>query len=97
MENKKIEVKPVVSEKSYLMAQSSDKYTFMVDRWVSKIEAAKEIEKKYDVKVVKINSVVKPGKLKRNWLQRRSYRQSDMKKIIVTLKSGDKIDDFLKI
>ncbi len=96
MESKKIKIQPIISEKSYSLANSANKYTFFVDRGINKIEAKKAIEVKYKVKVISVNSIVKLGKLKRDLRTYKSRRVSDMMKIIVTLKKGDKIDEFFK-
>lgn len=97
MENKKFELKPVVSEKSYALANAQNKYTFLVEGRANKIEVAQEIEKQYKVKVIKVNSIVRPGKLRRDLKTYRQYRDQDQTKVIVTLKKGDKIDEFLNI
>ena len=97
MENKKIELKPVISEKSYNLANASNKYVFFVNTGVNKIEIKGEIEKKYKVKVIDVNTVVKPGKKNRDWKTNKTFRKSDKRKAIVTLKKGDKIDEFLNI
>jgi large subunit ribosomal protein L23 len=98
MKNREIQIKiePVISEKTYDMANALNKYTFLISRGSNKIEVSKAIEAKYKVKVLKANTVVRPGKLKRNWSNNRKKRQSDMIKVMVTLKKGDKIDEFLK-
>ncbi len=104
MANKKIEktnveikVTPVISEKSYALANALNKYTFMSKRGLSKLELAKDIEKKYKVKVLSVNSVIKPGKMKTNWKNNVKTRSSDYKKVVVTLKKGDKIDEFFNL
>ena len=97
MENKKIEIKPVVSEKSYNLANASNKYTFFVDSNVNKIEIKKAVEEEYKVTVELVNIVVKPGKMKRDWKTNKKNRNTDMRKAIVTLKKGNKIDEFLNI
>jgi large subunit ribosomal protein L23 len=78
------------------MANALNKYTFLVQRGVNKVEASKVIEEKYKVKVESVNSVVRPGKLKRDWKCNKKRRNSDMLKMVFTLKKGDKIDEFLK-
>ncbi|MDY0096887.1 MAG: 50S ribosomal protein L23 [Candidatus Dojkabacteria bacterium] len=97
MENKEIMLKPVVSEKSYGLANASNKYVFFVDTGVNKIEIKKAVEKKYKVTVLDVNTVVKPGKGFKDWKSNKSFRKSDKRKAIVTLKKGDKIDEFLNI
>ena len=96
MESKKIEIKPLISEKTYAQANANNKYTFVVSRGVNKTEVKKAIETKYKVKVVEVNSTVRPGKLKRDFRTNKLRRNSDSVKIVVTLKKGDKIDEFLK-
>ncbi|MCC7289973.1 50S ribosomal protein L23 [bacterium] len=90
-------IQPVISEKSYVLANSQNKYVFLVDVKASRIEIEKEVEKRYKVKVVSVNIVRKPGKLKRDWRLNKKYRKEDQKKAVVTLKKGDKIDEFLNI
>jgi len=97
MESKNILVKPVISEKSYTLANASNKYTFVVESGVNKIEIKSAVETKYKVKVETVNIVIKPGKMKRDWKTNRKSRKSDIRKAIVTLKKGDKIDEFLNI
>ena len=97
MENKKIELKPVISEKSYTLANASNKYIFFVDTGINKIEIKNAVEEKYKVKVLDVNTVVKPGKSTKDWKTNKTFRKSDKRKAIVTLKKGDKIDEFLNI
>jgi len=97
MTNNKLNIKPMVSEKSYAMANAQNKYTFLVERGNNKIEIAKAVETKYKVKVLSVNSVVKPGKMKKDLKTYKPRRVRDMVKVIVTLKKGDKIDEFLKV
>ncbi|MFA5633691.1 MAG: 50S ribosomal protein L23 [Candidatus Dojkabacteria bacterium] len=96
MKNKEIKIQPVITEKTYEMANALNKYTFLVPRGTNKIEVAKWVEKTYKVKVISTNSIVRLGKLKRDWKTNIKTRKSDSIKIIVTLKEGDKIDEFLK-
>lgn len=96
MANNEIKIQPVISEKTYEMANALNKYTFMVPRGTNKIEVSKFIEKKYKVTVEKANTIVRPGKMKRDWRTNKTRRASDNVKVILTLKKGDKIDEFLK-
>jgi large subunit ribosomal protein L23 len=63
MESKNIKIKPMISEKSYNMANASNKYTFMVDLDANKIEISKYIESKYNVKVTNVNAITRLGKM----------------------------------
>jgi large subunit ribosomal protein L23 len=97
MKNNELKLQPVVSEKSYNLANSSNKYSFLVTRGSNKIEIGKAVEKKYKVHVESVNSIVRPGKSHRNPKTNGTLRKSDMVKFVVTLKKGDKIDEFLNI
>jgi large subunit ribosomal protein L23 len=90
-------LQPVVSEKSYNLANAENKYTFLVGTSATKIDVKKEVARKYKVGVVSVNSTTRPGKLKTDWARRRKHRRSDMKKVVVKLKKGDKIEEFLNI
>lgn len=90
-------LQPVISEKSYNLANSANKYTFFVTSKATKIDVKREVAKKYFVSVLDVNIVTVPGKLKNDWIRRMKYRRSDMKKAIVQLKKGDKIEEFLNI
>lgn len=90
-------IQPMVSEKSYNLANSLNKYTFLVDKAATKTEIAKEIAKKYKVKVLSVNCVTDPGKLGMNWKIRVKTRKQDKKKALVTLKKGDKIENFFNV
>jgi len=97
MANKKWELKPLVTEKSYALANALNKYMFLIPRGVNKIQIRQEVEKKYKVKVIGVNMIVRPGKLFKDLKKRKTYRKEDMKKAVVQLKKGDKIDEFLNI
>lgn len=97
MENKEILLKPVVSEKSYSLANQSNKYVFFVDSGINKIEIKSAVESKYKVKVLNVNITIRPGKRTKDWKSNKSFRKSDKRKAVVTLKKGDKIDEFLNI
>lgn len=92
-----MKLQPMVSEKSYSSANSANKYTFLVDTSSNRIEVKRAVEEKYKVKVESVNMLTRPGKMSKDWKTNKSTRKSDMKKAIVTLKKGDKIDEFLNI
>ncbi len=82
---------PVISEKSYRLIEEN-KYVFAVDPEARKEEIKDAIEAIFKVKVKSVNTVVKPGKKKRQGLT--SGRTPSIKKAIVTLAAGDKIEFF---
>lgn len=86
-------IKPIISEKS--MAQAANgRYTFQVDRLLNKYQIKNLIETAFQVKVVSVKTVKISGKRKRVGRLRREIKKPDLKKALVELKSGQKIDLF---
>ena len=56
-------VRPVVTEKSNDGLQEG-KYTFEVNKKATKVEIAKAVEKLFEVKVLKVNTMMVNGKKK---------------------------------
>jgi large subunit ribosomal protein L23 len=86
-------IKPVVSEKSYGLLDEGV-YVFIVDPDSNKTEIRQAIESIFNVRVAKVNTLNRKGKRKRN---RRTFtygQRADLKRAIVTLQPGDKIDLF---
>jgi large subunit ribosomal protein L23 len=88
---KTILLKPVVSEKAFT-AQEADKYIFHVAPEANKDLIKKEVEKLFKVDVVAVNITCIPGKLKR--MGKHFGRRNDVKKATVTVKKGQKIEEF---
>jgi large subunit ribosomal protein L23 len=84
-------IRPVVTEKTTLQ-QEQNRYVFEVDSSASKEQIAKAVEWAFDVKVIKVNTLTVPGKVKR--YGRRPSKQPDWKKAIVSLAAGDSIQLF---
>ncbi len=84
---------PIVSEKSYGLLDKGV-YTFQVHPDASKPEIHDAIEAIFNVKVVKVNTLNRKGKRKRN---RRTFTfgtRPDTKRAIVTLAEGQSIELF---
>ena len=75
-------IAPIVTEKSNDELQEG-KYTFKVNRKATKIEIAKAVEKLFEVKVLKVNTMNVNGKKKR--VGYHTGKTSDWKKAIVTI------------
>ena len=75
-------IAPVVTEKSNDGLQMG-KYTFKVNKKATKVEIAKAVEKLFEVKVLKVNTMNVSGKTKR--VGRSVGKTSDWKKAIVTI------------
>jgi len=73
---------PVVSEKSYGLLEERQ-YTFVVHPDANKTQIKIAVEKVFDVKVLSVNTLNRPGKRKRS---RTGYgKRKDVKRAIVTL------------
>ena len=75
-------IAPVVTEKSNDELQEG-KYTFKVNKKATKVEIAKAVEKLFEVKVLKVNTMTVKGKQKRVGVH--VGKTSDWKKAIVTI------------
>lgn len=84
-------LKPVVTEES-MLATAMKKYTFVVDKKANKIEIADAVEKLFDVKVAKVNTMNTKGHLRR-YGRFEGYKAST-KKAIVTLTEDSKTIEF---
>ncbi len=89
MDIHRVLIKPTITEKSTLL-QESGKYTFQVAMNSNKVEVKQAVEKGFNVTVLDVNMTKLRGKQKR--YGPRSSKQPDVKKAVVTLKSGDRID-----
>lgn len=85
--------RPVISEKSYdLMGKNV--YVFIVDPRATKIDVRRAVERAFDVRVDKVNTLNRKGKETRNRRTNKTGQRPDTKRAFVTLHAGDKIDLF---
>lgn len=87
--NKFLVKNPIISEKALSLSKLR-KYIFLVDRGANVSEIKKVVESIYSVKVVKTNVInvkSKPKRLGYVFGEKPGY-----KKVIVTLKEGQKLD-----
>ena len=82
-------LKPTITEKSTLL-QESGIYTFQVDLKANKSQVKEAIEKNFDVTVRDVNITKLHGKRKR--YGQRVKKMPDIKKAVVTLQPGDRIN-----
>ena len=82
-------VAPVITEKA-TMASEHNKVIFKVAKTATKPQIKEAIEKLFDVKVKSVNTLTRAGKVK--VFKNRVGRQSDVKRAIVTLEEGQRID-----
>lgn len=85
--------RPLVTEKMTVL-QDKRQYAFEVDTDANKVEIARAVEKKFNVTVESIRTLMLKGKAKSQLTRRGRFagRTSHWKKAIVTLKEGEKID-----
>jgi len=81
-----------VTEKSTILTSILNQYTFEVDRLARAQEIADAVEIAFNVKVARVNTLNRPGKIKRNRRHGGMSRCDHLKKAIVTLKDGYKIE-----
>ena len=86
-------IRPVVSEKSYALLDENV-YTFIVDPRANKIEIRQAVEQLFNAQVVKVNTLNRKGKRKRNRRQPTFGKRSDTKRAVVTLAEGQRIPLF---
>jgi len=83
-------VKALLKTEKATLYEPQRKYLFLVNRATNKIEIKKAIEALYKVKVTSVNTFIAPGKLKR--VRYQYGKTPDIKKAVVTLKEGQKIE-----
>jgi large subunit ribosomal protein L23 len=82
-------VSPVITEKATL-ASEENKVIFKVLKTATKPEIKAAVERLFDVKVESVNTLIRKGK--RKVFKGTRGVQSDLKKAVVTLAEGHKID-----
>ncbi len=86
-------LRPVVSEKSYGLLDEGA-YTFIVAPGSNKTEIRLAVEEIFGVQVVKVNTLNRPGKRKRNRKQATFGKRANTKRAVVTLAEGQSIPIF---
>ena len=90
METYQVIKKILITEKSTIVREESNKYFFEVDRRANKVEIGKAVEKLFNVKVVDVSVMQVLGKKKR--MGRLIGQKRSWKKAIVTLVAGNRIE-----
>jgi large subunit ribosomal protein L23 len=80
---------PVITEKATI-ASEQNQVVFKVARTATKPQIKEAVEKLFDVKVKNVNTLIRKGKVKA--FRGSVGEQSDVKKAIVTLEEGHRID-----
>ncbi len=92
-------IKPIITEKMTTLAETLNRYGFVVDRSANKVQIRQAVEKMYGVKVESVNTQQYVGKVKtRNTTRGIAVgRVNRSKRAFVTLKSGEAIDFYANI
>lgn len=85
-------LRPVVTEKSTMLRNKYNKYTFIVHKNANKISVQDAIKNLFDVTPIKVNIINIRGKKKR--VRYKLGYTSSYKKAVITLKQGEKIGIF---
>jgi large subunit ribosomal protein L23 len=81
----------MLTEKGTQLTEKLNQYLFRVEPSANKIEIKNAVEKIFNVKVARVNTMNRQGKHKR--VRSMNYgKTSAWKRAVVTLKQGEKID-----
>ncbi len=92
LESHQVLLRPLVTEKGVHRASRNNQYAFQIHRDATKLDVKEAVEELFDVKVKKVRTQTRKGKLRR--YRTRYGRTSDWKKAIVQLDSEHRIDFF---
>lgn len=81
----------ILSEKISREMEKTGRYCFKVDSAANKLEIKRAVEQLFKVHVVKVNTMHRKGKRKRERTARYG-RTAGHKRALVTLKAGEKIE-----
>jgi large subunit ribosomal protein L23 len=91
MEHSQVIIRPVVSEKSYVLA-AAGKYTFRIHADAHKTQVRQAVEALFDVHVQEVRTISVKSKPKRRGISR--GRTRTWKKAIVQVRAGETIPIF---
>lgn len=81
-------IRPMITEKSTIL-QEGGKYVFQVALKANKVEVKQAVENTFSVKVMDVNTTKIRGRVRR--YGPRLKKMPDIKKAVVTLRRGDRI------
>ncbi len=84
--------RPIITEKSMLLVEQQNKYTFSVDKRANKVQIKKAVEELFNVKVTKVHKIKTAPKKKR--VGQYTGFKAEVVKAVVTLAKGDTIEIF---
>ena len=92
-------IKPILTEKMTIQGEKLNRYGFIVDVRANKLQIRNAVEQLYNVVVTDVNTVNYIANLKSSYAKASILEghANKIKKAIVTLKDGDKIDFYSNI
>ena len=85
-------VKPLLTEKSSIETEKTNRYVFKVLKKANKYQIKDAVETMFDVKVVDVRTAILPGKVKK--AGRHTKKTSSWKKAYVKVQDGQSIELF---
>ncbi|MFH0935907.1 MAG: 50S ribosomal protein L23 [Candidatus Omnitrophota bacterium] len=90
MDNAHDIIRALIHMEKTTIYEPQGKYLFLVNNCANKIQIRRAVEEIYKVKVKNVNTLISTGKLKR--VRYQLGRTKDLKKAVVTLKEGQRIE-----
>ena len=89
-------IKPLISEKAMFQMENLEKYSFVVNPKANKIQIKNAVEDMYGVTVEAVNTSILPRKTRSRFTRAGVLKGKTklVKKAIISLAEGDKIDFF---
>ena len=85
-------IKPMLTEKSSIETENTNRYVFKVQKKANKYQIRSAVEKMFDVKVTNVSTAILPGKVKRTG--KGVKKTSSWKKAYVQIQEGQKLELF---
>jgi large subunit ribosomal protein L23 len=86
--------KPIITEKSLMLANTHNVYTFEVDRLATKDAIKQAIKDTYKVEVIDVNTTTTNPSTRKTGRRRLTMNVAPVKKALVALKAGSTIEVF---
>ena len=88
-------IRPLITEKTAYLSSKLHQYAFEVPVSATRADVRDAVEKAFDVKVLKVNTIIVPAKVGRKGRSRRlAIKKSAYKKAIVKIRPEDRIPIF---
>lgn len=85
-------IKPLMTEKSSIETENTNRYVFRVELKSNKYQIRDAVEAMFDVKVIDVKTAILPGKVKK--AGRLTKKCSSWKKAYVKIQEGQKLELF---